>query len=165
MRGLSADKGINTIHEYLNSTLEQNSDGTAIEGAGTLVSDKVAKNTVSGNLANGSAKDQIDYWNDVALPVVVKRDGRDAVANLQHMTNPADFFLDPARMELALYVLTSWFAAGELELTTAAASATNNAASATAQRALGTSALVSDAERADALFRGVARIVAPRTLP
>ena len=29
------------------------------------------------------------------------------------MTNPADFFLDPARMELALYVLTSWFAAGE----------------------------------------------------
>ena len=61
MRGLLADKGINTIHEYLNSTLAQNSDGTAIEGAGTLFSEKVAKNTVSGNLANGFAKDQIDY--------------------------------------------------------------------------------------------------------
>ena len=34
MRGLSADKGINTIHEYVNSTLAQNSDGTAITGAG-----------------------------------------------------------------------------------------------------------------------------------
>ena len=111
VRGLSADKGISTIHEYFNSALALNSDGTRIEGAGTLVAEKVVKNTINGNLANGAAKDQIDYWNDVALPVVLVRDGRDAVADLQHMSNPSDFFLDPARMELALDALTSWFAA------------------------------------------------------
>ena len=111
VRGLSADKGINTIHEYFNSALARNADGTPIEGAGTLVSEKVARNTINGNLANGSAKDQIDFWNDVALPVVVLRDGRDAVADLHPMANPADFFLDPVRMELALDALTAWFAA------------------------------------------------------
>jgi hypothetical protein len=111
MRGLSADKGINTIHEYINSALATNLDGTTIDGAGTLISEKVARNTISGGIANGSGKDQLDYWNDIALPVVIKRDGRDAVATLAPLANAADFFVDPPRMELALDVLTTWFAA------------------------------------------------------
>ena len=96
-RGFSADKGISTIHEYFNACLSVNADGSDIEGAGTLISDKVARNTVNGNLANGNASNQIDYWNEVALPVVIKRDGMDAVANLPPLACAADFFLDPAR--------------------------------------------------------------------
>ena len=111
MRGLSADKGINTIHEYLNSRLATNPDGTPINGAGTLISEKVAKNTVHGNIANGEGKDQINYWNDVALPVVIKREGYDAVQGLPPLSSASDFFLDPPRMELALDVITTWFAA------------------------------------------------------
>ena len=52
MRGLSADKGISTIHDYINAHISTNSDGTTIEGAGTLIVEKVAKNSVSGSLAN-----------------------------------------------------------------------------------------------------------------
>ena len=111
MRGLSADKGINTIHEYLNSRLATNADGTQISGAGTLISEKVAKNTVKGDLANGDGKDQVNYWNDVALPVVIKREGYDAIQGLPPLPSAADFFLDPPRMELALDVITTWFAA------------------------------------------------------
>ena len=111
VRGLSADKGINTIHEYLNACLATNSDGTQISGAGTLISDKVAKNTVHGNIANGDGKDQINYWNDIALPVVIKREGYDAVQGLPPLPSAPDFFLDPQRMELALDAITTWFAA------------------------------------------------------
>jgi hypothetical protein len=111
MRGLSADKGINTIHEYLNSRLATNSDGSQIDGAGTLISEKVAKNTVHGNISNGDGKDQINYWNDIALQVVIKREGYDAVQSLAPLPSAADFFLDPPRMELALDVITTWFAA------------------------------------------------------
>ena len=53
MRGLSADKGINTIPEYFNSHLATNADGTQISGAGTLISEKVAQNTVNGNPKTG----------------------------------------------------------------------------------------------------------------
>ena len=111
MRGLSADKGINTIHEYLNSCLATSPDGAKITNPGTLISEKVAKNTVNGNLANGEGKDQINYWNDIALPVVVKRDGYDAVNALPPLAKAPDFFLDPPRMELALDVITTWFSA------------------------------------------------------
>ena len=107
--GLSAHKGIAAILECVNVALARTMDGNKIPNAGTLISEKVVRNTISGHLANGATKSDIDYWADLVQPIVAKRDGLDALRGIT--TSSADeFFLDVRKLELSVEVLSNWFA-------------------------------------------------------
>ena len=63
--GLSAHKGIAAIHDCVNNALARTTGGMLIVNAGALISEKVAKNTVAGNIANGTGKNETDWWTEI----------------------------------------------------------------------------------------------------
>ena len=107
--GLSANKGIAAIHDCVNNALSRTTDGALIINAGALISEKVAKNTVAGNIANGSGKNETDWWTEIIQPVVAKRDGLDAL-NGVFTSSADDFFIDVRKLELSVEILRDWFA-------------------------------------------------------
>ena len=107
--GLSAHKGISALHECVNAALARNTDGSALPNAGTPVSEKIAKFTVAGNVANGTGKNELDWWGEIVQPIVAKRDGIDALGGVT-TTAVEDFFIDIRKLELSVEILTNWFA-------------------------------------------------------
>ena len=107
--GLSAHKGISALHECVNVALARTTDGQVLPNAGTPVAEKVAKFTVAGNIANGTGKNELDWWSDIVQPIVAKRDGIDALSGVT-TTAVDDFFVDIRKLELSVEILTNWFA-------------------------------------------------------
>ena len=107
--GLSAHKGISALHECVNAALARTTDGQAIPNAGTPIAEKIAKLTVAGNVANGTGKNELDWWGEIVQPIVAKRDGIDALGGIT-TTAVDDFFVDIRKLELSVEILTNWFA-------------------------------------------------------